>query len=128
MVRSLWQLMLEDPSDLTCDDCFALMEYYAEALARGGTTILPQVLDHLKRCPYCAAQHREALRRLTASQSDGDVSPLLSSTGSSRADANGYEVTPNAGGENRGRETMEKTLGLIVNPVAEMGMGGLLGT
>jgi hypothetical protein len=33
----LWQLLLEDPSHLTCDKCFAVMEYYAEVLAMGST-------------------------------------------------------------------------------------------
>jgi hypothetical protein len=85
----LWQLVLEDPSDLTCDECFALMEYYAEVLTRGGTTLLPKVLEHLKRCPYCASQHREALRRLAASQSDGGVPPLVDLSGSDRFDTEG---------------------------------------
>ena len=89
MVRSLWQLVLEDPSDLTCDECFALMEYYAEVLTRGGTTLLPKVLEHLKRCPYCASQHREALRRLAASQSDGGVPPLVDLSASDRSDTEG---------------------------------------
>ena len=85
----MWQLVLEDPSDLTCDECFALMEYYAEVLTRGGTTLLPKVLEHLKRCPYCASQHREALRRLAASQSDGGVPPLVDLSGSDRFDTEG---------------------------------------
>jgi hypothetical protein len=89
MVRSLWQLVLEDPSDLTCDECFALMEYYAEVLTSGGTTILPKVLAQLKRCPYCASQHREALRRLAASQSNGGVPPLVDLAGSDRSDTKG---------------------------------------
>jgi hypothetical protein len=89
MVRYLWQLLLEDPSDLTCDECFALMEYYAEILTGGGTTILPKVLDHLKRCPYCASQYREALRRLAANQSDGGVPPRVDMSGSSLPDTKG---------------------------------------
>jgi hypothetical protein len=89
MGRPLWKLVLEDPSDLTCDECFALMEYYAEVLTKGGTTILPKVLDHLKRCPYCASQHREALRRLAASQSDGSVPPRVDLSGSGRPDTKG---------------------------------------
>ena len=68
--RPLWQLLLEDPSDLTCDECFAVMEYYAEAVAKGGVGLLPKVLEHLRRCPSCEAQHRQALRRLMASQSE----------------------------------------------------------
>jgi hypothetical protein len=88
MVRPLWKLVLEDPSDLTCDECFALMEYYAEflTLTGGDTSILPKVLDHLKRCPYCASQHREVLRRLAASQSDGGVPPLVDLSGSDPSD------------------------------------------
>jgi hypothetical protein len=64
MSRPLWQLLLADPADLTCDECFALMEYYAEILMRGGTALIPKVLEHLKRCPHCEVQHREALKRL----------------------------------------------------------------
>jgi hypothetical protein len=68
--RPLWQLLLEDPSDLTCDECFAVMEYYAEAVAKGGVGLLPKVLEHLRRCPRCRARHRETLSRLMASQSE----------------------------------------------------------
>ena len=68
--RPLWQILSEDRSDLTCDECFAVMEYYAEVLAKGGGDLLPKVLEHLRRCPSCEAQHREALRRLMATQSE----------------------------------------------------------
>jgi hypothetical protein len=51
MVRELWQLLLEDPSNLTCDECFSVMEYYAELLAEGGTDCLPEVIERLKECP-----------------------------------------------------------------------------
>jgi len=69
MVRPVWQLLLEDPSDLTCDECFAVMEYYAELLAEGSTDLLPEVLEHLKECPPCEVEHREELRHLIVSQS-----------------------------------------------------------
>jgi hypothetical protein len=64
MARPLWQLLLEDPSDLTCEECFAVMEYYAEVLAMGSTDLLRGVIEHLKECPDCRLQHREALRHL----------------------------------------------------------------
>jgi hypothetical protein len=66
MVRPLWQLLLDDPSDLTRDECFALMEYFAELLARGRVDLLPRIIDHLKRCPHCKGEYREALRFLAA--------------------------------------------------------------
>jgi len=65
MARQLWQLLLDDSKDLTCEECFAVMEYYAEVLASGGDRLLPKVLDHLNNCPECALQHSEALRRLS---------------------------------------------------------------
>ena len=68
--RPLWQLLLEDPSDLTCDECFAVMEYYAEVVAKCGVGLLPKVLEHLKKCPSCKARHHETLNRLMASQSE----------------------------------------------------------
>lgn len=66
--RPLWQLLSGDPSELTCEECFAVMEYYAHALAECGPDILPRVLEHLRTCPDCRVQHREALRRLTPDQ------------------------------------------------------------
>jgi hypothetical protein len=69
-VGALWQLLLESPSDLTCDECFAVMEYYAELLAEGGADLLPEVMERLKECPSCEIQHREELRHLIASQSE----------------------------------------------------------
>jgi len=68
MVRPVWQLLLEDPSNLTCDECFAVMEYYAELLAKGSTDRLPEVIERLKECPPCEVQHREELRHLITSQ------------------------------------------------------------
>jgi hypothetical protein len=81
-LRALWQLLLESPSDLTCDECFAVVEYYAELLAKGSTDLLPEVIEHLKGCPNCEVQHREELRHLITSQSEqgqagGDGGDLL---------------------------------------------------
>ena len=64
MTRPLWQLLLEDPSDLTCDECFAIMEFYTDLLVQAGLDLFPEVIEHLKHCPNCAAQYRETLRRL----------------------------------------------------------------
>jgi hypothetical protein len=73
MVRPLWQLLLEDPSDLTCEECFAVMEYYAEVLATGNTDLLHEVIEHLKECPDCRLQHREALRHLRRARGMTDI-------------------------------------------------------
>jgi hypothetical protein len=66
MVRPLWGLLLEDPSELTCDECFAVLEYYSGLLAQGGADLLPEVMEHLQGCPECWIEHQEALRRLEA--------------------------------------------------------------
>lgn len=84
--KPLWEFLLEDPSDLTCDECFAVMEYYADVLARGGADLLPKVLKHLTKCPSCAAQHREALRRLMAEQSETSGASKSDLTQSRRSD------------------------------------------
>ena len=78
MIRPLWQLLSEDPSDLTCEESFAIMEYYAEVLTEGGIHLLAKVLEHLRRCPHCEAEHSEALRRLMATH--------LATGGESRCD------------------------------------------
>jgi hypothetical protein len=75
MVRPLWKLLLEDPSSLTCDECFAVMEYYAEVLTGGGVDLLPAIIEHLEGCPDCRLQYRAALRHLSADQSEGSPAP-----------------------------------------------------
>ena len=89
MPRELWQLLLEDPSDLNCDECFAVMEYYAEVLAGGGADLLPEIIEHLERCPDCKLQHREALRRLMARQPERSAAPLTDATGSDGSNTKG---------------------------------------
>jgi hypothetical protein len=69
MIRPLWQLLLDDPENLDCDECFAVMEYWAEILAQAGVDLLPNIESTLMRCPDCRVKYREALRRLEATQS-----------------------------------------------------------
>jgi len=64
MTESLWQLLQENPADLTCDECFAVMEYYAELLVQGGEVLFPEITNHLEGCPSCRAEHRAALLHL----------------------------------------------------------------
>lgn len=64
MASPLRLLLLEDPSDLTCDSCSAVTEYHTEAPARAGTRLLPHVREHLSRSPPCALPHRWVLQRL----------------------------------------------------------------
>jgi hypothetical protein len=64
MPESLWQLLRRTPSDLTCDECFAVLEYYAELLAQGGEDLLPEITKRLEGCPSCQTEHRAALQQL----------------------------------------------------------------
>jgi len=68
MTKPLWQLLQEEPSILTCDECFAIMEYYAELLAQGGEALLPEIIKHLDGCPSCRLEHRAALQQLVRMQ------------------------------------------------------------
>ena len=67
-VRPLWQLLLGDPSDLTCDECFAMMECCADLLAKGRIDLLPEILEYLKGCPDCEDKYRKELSYLVAGQ------------------------------------------------------------
>ena len=70
MTRPLWRLLLDDPENLGCDECFAVMEYWAELLAEAGVDLLPDIERYLMRCPDCRVEHREALHRLEAALSE----------------------------------------------------------
>jgi hypothetical protein len=73
MTKPLWQLLQEEPSTLTCDECFAVMEYYAELLAQGGEALLPEIMKHLAGCPSCRIEHLAALQRLVRRQEGGSA-------------------------------------------------------
>jgi hypothetical protein len=83
MTEFLWQLLREDPSTLSCDECFAVMEYYAELLAQGGEQLLPVIEKHLVGCPSCQTEHREALQRLVKLQ-EREHLPQLPADGNRR--------------------------------------------
>jgi len=71
MGKPLWRLLLEDPSSLSCNECFAVMEYYADLLASGGEDLWPQIRKRLEDCPPCELEHRRALRLLV--KANGEV-------------------------------------------------------
>ena len=70
-MRSLWQLLLltrdaGSPVQLTCEECFSLLEYDAELLTNGITPdeIQPVVSRHLSLCPQCRAKFDGWLEKL----------------------------------------------------------------
>lgn len=77
MTRPLWQLLSAEPSNLNCDECFAVMEHLAELLARDGNALLPDIQKYLARCPDCTIEHRMALRQLDATHPEKKT-PALS--------------------------------------------------
>ena len=104
MPRALWQLLLEDPSVLNCDECFALMEYYAEVLAKGGADLLPEIVKHLEKCPDCRLQHREALSRLLVDQAERSDEPDTGGTRSKGTNATGQRHHEQGISEDLGEE------------------------
>jgi hypothetical protein len=77
MTEALWKLLQEEPSALSCDECFAVMEYYAELLAQSGEALLPEIIKHLEGCPSCRTEHRAALKQLVRTQEGEAHAPTL---------------------------------------------------
>ena len=62
---------------LSCEDCFALADRYAEALVEDpGTAQLPEMLVHLRACAACA-EEAESLVRLVATDVGVDPASAL---------------------------------------------------
>jgi len=53
--------------ELTCDECFELLDVYVEAevAAENAEVAVPGMRAHLEGCPACAEEH-ESLRALAA--------------------------------------------------------------
>jgi hypothetical protein len=74
--RPLWQLLLLTNASnvsvqLTCEECFTLLDYDAELLTSGATQneIRPAINYHLSLCKECRAKLDEWLGKLDIAQS-----------------------------------------------------------
>jgi hypothetical protein len=70
--RPFWQVLVAADSGedvtLTCDECFAILEYLAEeaAAAADAQTLQKAAQRHLAHCPDCREHHLRRLRELEA--------------------------------------------------------------
>jgi hypothetical protein len=71
MSRPLWQLLaygldLDNGQELTCDECFAVLEFYADLLASGADPqkLYQPVRRHLAHCPNCCKQFQQWIKHL----------------------------------------------------------------
>jgi len=75
MTRPLWQLLIlaQNPNEdinLSCEECFALLEYDADRLAAGAipSEIDSSVTKHLRLCTGCRTQLNEMIENLENSK------------------------------------------------------------
>ena len=71
MAQPLWQLLIDSKSlqsdkGITCEECFMVLEYYADQLAAGADrdALHQPVLSHLARCPDCHSKFAFWLQQL----------------------------------------------------------------
>jgi hypothetical protein len=69
-MRSLWELLLltsnnDVSAQLTCEECFVLLEYDAELLSDGASPnqFHPMIRKHLSLCSKCKVKIEEWLER-----------------------------------------------------------------
>jgi hypothetical protein len=66
MRRQLESLVLSDKDQISCDEVFAVLDQFAEAVQRGENVLLfmPLVRQHLDVCPACREQYEMLLSLL----------------------------------------------------------------
>ncbi len=70
--RPFWQTLVAADSGenivLTCDECFAILEYLAGEAAEGADlqTLYQAAQRHLAHCPDCRTHHLQRLRDMEA--------------------------------------------------------------
>jgi hypothetical protein len=70
MSRPLWELLIaaKDPDlyAMTCEECFAVLDYFAGQLAEGANPkeFRGPVVSHLSRCPECRPKFKHWLDQL----------------------------------------------------------------
>ena len=66
MVQMLQALAKTEEQEISCDDVFAVLDEFAEAIQRGENVLLlmPLVRQHLDMCPDCREEYEALLRML----------------------------------------------------------------
>lgn len=66
MVEMLRSLAMTEEQEISCDDVFAVLDEFAEAMQRGENVLLlmPLVRQHLEMCPDCREEYEALLRML----------------------------------------------------------------
>ncbi len=71
MPRPLWQLLIDFKQsqrerNITCDECFMILEFYADQLASGvdPQALKPEIKQHLAGCPDCRSKYIAWISRL----------------------------------------------------------------
>jgi hypothetical protein len=66
MVKMLQSLAMTKEDEISCDDVYAVLDEFAEAVRRGENVLLlmPLVRHHLDMCPDCREEYEALLRML----------------------------------------------------------------
>jgi ABC-type xylose transport system substrate-binding protein len=66
MVKMLQALIMTEENEISCDDVFAVLDEFAEAVRRGENVLLlvPLVRQHLDMCPNGREEYETLLRML----------------------------------------------------------------
>ena len=76
--KPLWQLLLEDPSKLTREACYAVIEYYYDTLGSDHDMLFPVIEEYLKDCPTGVLKEHLAPYRMMTRREQKRRSPSLS--------------------------------------------------
>jgi len=69
MVKMLQSVAMTRDHEISCDDVFALLDEFVEAVKRGENVLLlmPLVRQHLDMCPDCREEYEALLRMVQPS-------------------------------------------------------------
>jgi hypothetical protein len=59
--QPIWQLLLEEPEDLTSEACFAIIDYYLETLGDQPNALVSTIAPYLAHCPQWNLEKQLAL-------------------------------------------------------------------
>lgn len=70
--RLIYGALNAAPDEIGCDDCFAVLDRYAELHLRGKDVAeaMPLVHDHLKRCKACREEFEALLAAMKTMESE----------------------------------------------------------